>query len=75
MMGSSMHQNSDYRFFARKPRILYTYLRVCDKIYLVFCKRNLEDTMRGKNNWACFLMILAGIVIGGFIGCFSRIHS
>ena len=21
-----------------------------------------------KNNWACFLMILAGIVIGGFIG-------
>ena len=24
--------------------------------------------MRGKNNWACFLMILAGIVIGGFIG-------
>lgn len=25
--------------------------------------------MRGKkNNWACFLMILSGIVIGGFIG-------
>ena len=24
--------------------------------------------MRGKNNWACFLMMLAGIVIGGFIG-------
>lgn len=24
--------------------------------------------MRGKNNWACFLMILAGIVLGGFIG-------
>lgn len=25
--------------------------------------------MRGKkNNWACFLLILAGIVIGGFIG-------
>jgi hypothetical protein len=24
--------------------------------------------MRGKNNWACFLMILAGIVIGGFLG-------
>ena len=24
--------------------------------------------MRGKNKWACFLMILAGIVIGGFIG-------
>lgn len=23
--------------------------------------------MKGKNNWACFLMILAGIVIGGFI--------
>lgn len=22
----------------------------------------------GKNNWACFLLILAGIVIGGFIG-------
>lgn len=21
-----------------------------------------------KNNWACFLLILAGIVIGGFIG-------
>ncbi|MCR5655030.1 MAG: DUF4321 domain-containing protein [Lachnospiraceae bacterium] len=21
-----------------------------------------------KNNWACFLMILAGIVIGGFLG-------
>ncbi|MBQ9927797.1 MAG: DUF4321 domain-containing protein [Lachnospiraceae bacterium] len=21
-----------------------------------------------KNSWACFLMILAGIVIGGFIG-------
>lgn len=26
--------------------------------------------MKGKNNWACFLMILAGIVIGGFIGSF-----
>lgn len=24
--------------------------------------------MKGKNNWACFLMILAGIVIGGFVG-------
>lgn len=24
--------------------------------------------MKGKNSWACFLMILAGIVIGGFIG-------
>lgn len=24
--------------------------------------------MKGKNNWACFLMMLAGIVIGGFIG-------
>lgn len=24
--------------------------------------------MKGKNNWACFLMILSGIVIGGFIG-------
>lgn len=24
--------------------------------------------MRKKNNWACFLLILAGIVIGGFIG-------
>jgi hypothetical protein len=21
-----------------------------------------------KNNWACFLLILAGVVIGGFIG-------
>lgn len=21
-----------------------------------------------KNNWACFLLIMAGIVIGGFIG-------
>lgn len=21
-----------------------------------------------KNNWACFLLVLAGIVIGGFIG-------
>ncbi len=21
-----------------------------------------------KNNWACFLLILAGIVIGGFVG-------
>ncbi|MEZ3508490.1 MAG: DUF4321 domain-containing protein [Lachnospiraceae bacterium] len=21
-----------------------------------------------KNNWACFLLILAGIVVGGFIG-------
>ena len=21
-----------------------------------------------KNNWACFLLILAGIVLGGFIG-------
>ena len=27
-----------------------------------------EEHMKGKNNWACFLMILAGIVIGGFIG-------
>ena len=24
--------------------------------------------MKSKNNWACFLLILAGIVIGGFIG-------
>lgn len=24
--------------------------------------------MRGKNYWVCLLMILAGIVIGGFIG-------
>ena len=21
-----------------------------------------------KNNWACFLLVLAGIVIGGFVG-------
>ena len=28
-----------------------------------------------KNNWACFLLILAGIVIGGFIGSLlSLIH-
>lgn len=25
-------------------------------------------TRMRKNNWACFLLILAGIVIGGFIG-------
>lgn len=24
--------------------------------------------MKGKNNWALFLMLLAGIVIGGFLG-------
>lgn len=24
--------------------------------------------MRGKNNWALLLLILAGIVIGGFLG-------
>lgn len=24
--------------------------------------------MKGKNHWACFLMILTGIVAGGFIG-------
>ncbi|MDD2969087.1 MAG: DUF4321 domain-containing protein [Lachnospiraceae bacterium] len=24
--------------------------------------------MKGKNKWSCFLMILAGIVIGGLIG-------
>lgn len=24
--------------------------------------------MKSKNYWVCFLMILAGIVIGGFIG-------
>ena len=24
--------------------------------------------MKSKNSWACFLLILAGIVIGGFIG-------
>lgn len=24
--------------------------------------------MRGKNTWTCFLLILAGIVLGGFIG-------
>lgn len=24
--------------------------------------------MRKKNNWTCFLLILAGIVLGGFIG-------
>lgn len=29
-------------------------------------KENLNH-MR-KNNWACFLLVLAGIVIGGFIG-------
>lgn len=26
----------------------------------------------GKNNWALFLMILAGIVIGGFIGWLTQ---
>ena len=26
------------------------------------------ETVMKKNNWACFLLILAGIVIGGFIG-------
>lgn len=26
----------------------------------------------GKNNWALFLLILAGIVIGGFIGYLTR---
>ena len=26
----------------------------------------------GKNNWALFLMILAGIVIGGFIGWLTK---
>ena len=30
--------------------------------------------MKGKNNWACFLMILAGIVIGGFIGSLFQQH-
>lgn len=29
--------------------------------------KEIRDRMR-KNNWACFLLILAGIVIGGFIG-------
>lgn len=24
--------------------------------------------MRKKNNWTCFLLMLAGIVLGGFIG-------
>ena len=24
--------------------------------------------MRGKNTWTCFLLILAGIVLGGFTG-------
>lgn len=24
--------------------------------------------MKHKNNWTCFLLILAGIVLGGFIG-------
>lgn len=24
--------------------------------------------MKKKNNWTCFLLILAGIVLGGFIG-------
>ncbi len=24
--------------------------------------------MRGKNSWTCFLLILAGIVLGGLIG-------
>ena len=27
----------------------------------------------GKNNWALFLMILAGIVIGGFIGWLTKV--
>lgn len=31
-------------------------------------QRKMEEFMRGKNGWACFLMILSGIVIGGFIG-------
>ena len=29
--------------------------------------KEIPDRMH-KNNWACFLLILAGIVIGGFIG-------
>lgn len=24
--------------------------------------------MKKKNNWTCFLLILAGIVLGGFVG-------
>ncbi len=24
--------------------------------------------MKGKNNWTCFLLILAGLVLGGLIG-------
>lgn len=31
-------------------------------------KYYMEVHMKGKNKWACFLMILSGIVIGGFIG-------
>ncbi len=26
----------------------------------------------GKNNWACFLMMLSGIVLGGFIGYLTK---
>lgn len=26
----------------------------------------------GKNNWACFLMMLCGIVLGGFIGYLTK---
>ena len=34
-----------------------------------------EKTMAstgGKNNWACFLMMLSGIVLGGFIGYLTK---
>ena len=27
---------------------------------------------RGKNSWALFLLILAGIVVGGFLGYLAR---
>lgn len=31
--------------------------------------------MRGKNNWACFLLILAGLVVGGFLGQLAADHA
>lgn len=35
---------------------------------VITVKKNFEVRRMRKNNWACFLLILAGIVIGGFIG-------
>ena len=37
--------------------------------------KKLEAPMKKKNSWTCFLLILAGLVVGGLIGNFFSADS